>query len=47
MRCACRRPKPVEVTDDLFDGLFIDTPVTSEQWPPYCGGCGRDLEVRA
>ena len=36
--CRCATPKPVRVTDETFEGLFSDVPVTSTN-DLYCDQC--------
>ncbi len=38
-RCACERPKPVEVQDETYEGLFAETPLIAVTWH-YCARCG-------
>ena len=41
--CACRTPKPVEITEETFEGLFVDTPA-STAYAITCDRCGGMIQ---
>jgi hypothetical protein len=44
MPCACETPKPVEVIDETFGGLFVEVPLEVSSFC-YCDRCGGQLDV--
>lgn len=44
-RCACAEPKPIDVLDEEFVGLFDDAPLYADAFV-MCARCGLEIDPR-